>query len=172
MKWKDKILKKLINDFKNDAQWITYIEKIQNENSDIAIHLAIFSEPLLQKLMTGAKVLESRFSVNKISPFGKIRPGDIVVVKKTGGPIVAAFISGIVYCEANLTPDMIEDMKFKHSKNLGLSTDDVFWGKKIHSKYATLINITNLKELSPYSIEKKDRIGWVVVKPHKEATFL
>ena len=168
MKWKDNLLKKLINDLRKQSVSGNYIDKLIGNHSDAAIHLAIFSEPLLQKLLSGTKILESRFSTNRISPFGKIRSGDVVLVKKTGGPVVAIFISGVVECHSNLTPEKIESLRDKYSRNLGLSPEDNFWHEKKKARYGTLIKITELKTLPPYSIEKRDRTGWVVMRPHKQ----
>ena len=157
MKWKTKLLKKLINDLENDDLWADYAKKIDTDFTNIAVHLAIFSEPLLEKLLAGVKTLESRFSNNKISPFGQIQKGDLVVVKKSGGPVMATFITDIVDSYSNLTPKKIEKIKNEHSLTLGLSIEDDFWNEKTNSKYATLIRIKQLKEISPFFIEK--RIG-------------
>ena len=164
MKWKTKLLKKLRVDLQNDNFWTNYFKDIDNQSKDIAIHLAIFSAPLLEKLLEGEKVLESRFSNNKISPFGKIKTGDIVVVKKSGGPVMATFITDVVTSYSNLTPIKVEKIRNEHSLTLGLSLNDPFWNEKTHSKYATIIGIKKLTELPPFLIEKKDRTGWVIVK--------
>ena len=167
MKWKDKLLKKLAADLKNDEEWRLYIEKLKSDYPEIGIHLAVFSEPILSELLAGNKTIESRFSSNRISPFGKIYTGDVVLVKKSGGPVVAVFVTGSITSHANLTPAKILSLRNQYSTSLGLTVSDQFWKDKEHSKYGTLVSIKRLSEVSPYHIDKKDRTGWVVLQERK-----
>jgi hypothetical protein len=164
MKWKDKLLKKLAFDLKYDDEWRIYIEKLNSDHPVIGIHLAVFSEPILSELLAGKKTIESRFSTNRISPFGKVQSGDIVLVKKSGGPVVAVFVIGSVDSYSNLTPAKILSLRNQFSRSLGLSEEDEFWREKANSKYGTLIAIKRFREVYPYNIEKKDRTGWVVIQ--------
>lgn len=168
MKWKEKVLKKLVADLQHDEKWLDYAEKLRNEHSPVAVHLAIFSEGLLEKLLAGYKTFESRFSSNKISPFNQIESGDIVLVKKSGGPIVGVFITGSVKSYSKLTPQKVDELKEKFSEALGLEKNDSFWQDKANAKYATLVRVKDVKEISPYTIDKKDRTGWVVIKPRDQ----
>lgn len=63
------------------------IEMIKNKK----IHLGIFSEPYLTYILEGKKKVESRFSKNKILPYNQISKDDIVIVKKSGGNVLAYF---------------------------------------------------------------------------------
>jgi hypothetical protein len=45
----------------------------------------------LAPLLEGIKTIESRFSRARRAPYGVLSPGDIVAVKRPGGPVVAAF---------------------------------------------------------------------------------
>jgi len=167
MKWKDKLLKKLATDLKDDEEWRIYIEKLKSDYPEIGIHLAVFSEPILCELLKGNKKIESRFSINRISPFGRIYTGDVVLVKKSGGPVVAVFVTGSITSHANLTPAKILSLRNQFSASLGLTVNDQFWKDKEHSKYGTLVSIKRLSEVSPYFIDKKDRTGWVVLQERK-----
>ncbi|HVU57738.1 MAG TPA: hypothetical protein VHD83_21900 [Puia sp.] len=164
MKWKDKLLEQLVDNLGSDTAWRTYIDKINNKQPEIAIHLAVFSDTILQDLLAGKKKVESRFSVNKISPHGKIRTGDLVLVKKSGGPIVAAFIARNITSFSNLTPSKIIAIRKEHEKKLALSAADDFWNEKLKSKFATLFDIEKLRVICPVQIEKKDRLGWVILQ--------
>ncbi len=168
MKWKTSLLTELQNIFERDDNWKTYSEKLKDNPSDIAIHLAIFSEQLMNKLIKGEKTVESRFSLNNVSPFGRIVKGDLVVVKKSGGPVTAMFVAGTINSYHDLTPKKITALKIEHSLSLGLALDDAFWEEKLNSKFATFIKVDKLKPTTPFIIEKKDRTGWVVVKPRYE----
>ena len=172
MKWKDKLLEQLIVNLKHDENWKSYAAKIEQTVPLIGIHLAIFTEPILTALLAGAKTVESRFSMNKVQPFGKVRKGDIIMVKKSGGPVVAVFISGEIISFSNLTPDKIDQIRTKYSPTLGLSENDAFWRDKKDAKYATIINIKTIKLLQPCRIEKRDRTGWVILTERKTGTLL
>ena len=167
MKWKDKLLKKLALDLKNDDEWRIYIEKLKSDYPEIGIHLAVFSEPILSELLAGNKSVESRFSTNRISPFGRIYSGDVVLVKKSGGPVIAVFVTGSISSHSNLTPTKIASIRNQYSESLGLTVDNSFWKEKENSKYGTLVTIKRFREVSPYFIDKKDRTGWVVLQERK-----
>jgi hypothetical protein len=163
MKWKDKLLRDLISHLKQDEEWKPYVAKLEKSASPVGIHLAVFTEPILTALLVGIKTIESRFSMNRIHPFGKVRTGDIIVVKKSGGPVVAFFVSGEIRSYSNLTPKKVDEIRSKYGMSLGLSESDAFWVEKRYAKYATLINIEGIKHLDSCQIEKKDRTSWVII---------
>jgi hypothetical protein len=158
--------KKLLNylkaQFKNDSYWSKYLAEITASDSQIkpVIHLAIFIEPFLQFVLEGRKTIESRFSMNQCAPFNKVSKGDIVLIKKSGGPIVAACkISERWYY--NLSADSWSEIKLY--KDSLCVHDPNFWKSKKKASYATLMKINHVKELAPLSIEKRDRRGWIVI---------
>ena len=63
------------------------IDKIRNKK----VHLGIFSEPYLTYILDGKKIIDSRFSKNKIAPYNQITKKDIVIVKKSGGNVLGYF---------------------------------------------------------------------------------
>ncbi len=54
-------------------------------------HLAIFKGDGGEKILTGEKLIETRFSKSKIPPFGVISTGDLVYIKPSGGDIIGQF---------------------------------------------------------------------------------
>lgn len=58
---------------------------------DVSLNLAVLTKPFFGPLLNGIKTIESRFSRVRAAPYGVLHPGDVVAVKKTGGPIVGAF---------------------------------------------------------------------------------
>lgn len=167
MKWKDKLLRKLSNEFAIENKLNIPIQNVKNDFNSIGVHLAVFSSRILVELIDGNKKIESRFSIKPIPPYGKIKTGDIVLVKKSGGPIVAVFVAGAVDSYSNLSPSKIKSLKNQYSEKLGLSEHDKFWLEKANSKYATLVTIKKFVEVLPYEIDKKDRTAWVVIKERK-----
>lgn len=136
------------------------IDEMQKITSS-KLHLGIFSEPCLSYMLDGKKTIESRFSKNKILPYENISEDDIVLVKASGGKVVAYFtIKKIMFFDLNYTP--IEDIKIKYNEEL--CVDDNFWEQKENSNYATLIFIDKLVKLEPFKINKKGMNTWLMIK--------
>ncbi len=131
-------------------------EKIKNKN----IHLGIFSEPCLSFMLNGKKTIESRISKNRIAPYQRISQDDIVVIKKSGGGLVAYFtIKNIIFFDLNEIS--INVIKEKYNKELCVSNE--FWEQKKDSSYATLIFIDKLVKLESFKINKKGMQTWIVL---------
>jgi hypothetical protein len=125
-----------------------------------SVHLAIFVEPFLRFLLEGQKTVESRFSIHRRPPFGRVQAGDIVLVKESGGPIVAvAQVSDVWYYE--LDPNAREFIRTRFAKQLCVEPE--FWESKADSCYATLMQFSRVDRLQPISCTKRDRRGWVVL---------
>jgi hypothetical protein len=125
------------------------------------IHLSVFVEPYLQWVLDGTKVIESRFSVNKCAPFEKIKKGDIILVKKSGGPIVAIAQAGTIW-SYNLEASSWKEIKKTFTQAL-CAQDPKFWENRSSATYATLIKLENVISINPIFFPKKDRRGWVIL---------
>jgi dephospho-CoA kinase len=143
--------------------WGNFFESIGSlNNSRIGIHLAIFVEPYLEFVLEGRKTVESRFSVNRVAPYGQVVENDVIFLKKAGGPIV-----GI--CEVTntwfykLRPDSFEEIASRFGRAI-CPADDDFWAERRHAEYATLIKLGRVHRTEPLAFPKKDRRGWVVLK--------
>ena len=151
------LLQYLRHELKGDVFWKGYINDTQNKPS---IHMAVFIEPFLQFVLEGKKTIESRFSINQCAPFNKVSKGDILLIKKSGGPIVAICrISERWYY--NLSPESWTEIKTY--RDALCAHDPGFWKQKKDASYATLMKISNVREINPLKIEKKDRRGWIVI---------
>ena len=129
-----------------------------NEITKKKLHLGIFANPYLTYMLDGKKTIESRFSKNKIQPYNQISKDDIVIVKKSGGNVVAYFtIKDVLFFNLNETP--IDEIKNKYNKQL--CVDEHFWISKSNSNYATLIIIDKIVKLTPFHIDKKGMQTWV-----------
>lgn len=125
------------------------------------IHLGVFSEPCLTYMLEGKKTIESRISKKRIAPYDRINKNDIVVVKKSGGGIVAYFtIKEIKFI--NLNEVSINEIKNKYNNELCVSED--FWEQKKDSSYATLMFIDRLVKLESFKINKKGMQTWIVLE--------
>lgn len=122
------------------------------------MHLGIFTEPCLTYMLDGIKTIESRFSKNRILPYEQIETNDIVLVKKSGGNILAFFtIKEILFLDLEKTP--ISLIRENYEKELCVYQE--FWKQKENSRYATLIRIEKIVKLKPFSISKKGMQTWI-----------
>ena len=125
-----------------------------------SVHLAVFVQPFLRFLLEGRKTIESRFSVHRRAPSECVRTGDIVFVKESGGPIVAAAeVSDVWYY--HLDPSAREFIRKRFAKQLCVEPE--FWERKADSCYATLMQFSHIHRLHPINCMKRDRRGWVVL---------
>jgi hypothetical protein len=134
------------------------------------IHLAVFVEPFLQFVLDGRKTVESRFSIHRRPPFGCVRNGDLVLIKESGGPIVAvAEISEVWYYQ--LDREAWDVIRTRFARQLCVD-DTEFWESKASSYFATLMQIGRVEKLDPLTCSKRDRRGWVVLNGQETQTNL
>ncbi len=134
--------------------------EILNKIKNKTIHIGIFTEPCLSYMLDGKKTIESRFTKKKQSPYEKITKEDIVLVKKSGGNIVAYFtIKEVLFYD--LHTYAIEDIKTRYNKEL--CVDDAFWENKRDSQYATLMKIDKLVKLKSFP-KKGIQTGTIFIK--------
>jgi hypothetical protein len=122
----------------------------------------VFVEPFLAYVLDGSKTVESRFSVNRCAPFGKVSQGDVILLKRAGGPIVGIARVRTVW-SYELDDSSWAMIQERFAKALR-AQDPEFWERKRRASYATLMLIDQVLELEPVDWEKRDRRGWVVVQ--------
>jgi hypothetical protein len=133
-----------------------------NTSPECAIHLAVFVEPFLQFVLDGKKTVESRFSVNQCAPYNCIESGDLILIKRSGGPVVGvAEASKAWYYK--LDKQALRAIRTKFGSLL-FAEDPAFWDSKSNSCYATLIQLGQVETITPIECLKRDRRGWVVVR--------
>ncbi len=141
--------------------WRAYLTRAFR-SSRISIHLAVFEEPYLRYVLDGSKTVESRFTKRAIPPYQRIRPGDIVLVKRTG-----AGIEGI--CRAtDVWYYRLEQKAWSEIRdNFGslMRTTSGFLRSRSKAKFCTLIRIDEVFKTPSLSVRKRDRRGWVVLLP-------
>lgn len=122
------------------------------------VHIAVMVEPFLGYILSDHKTVESRFSLHKVAPYQKVRPGDVVLLK--AGLLVGGFtVAWVQYVELKKEP--IEQLINVYGQ--AICGDEAFWQTKRDKRYATLIGITGLTKLPSLRISKSDRRGWIVI---------
>lgn len=130
-------------------------------SDSIRLHIAVMVQPYLSRVLDGEKTIESRYSVNMVAPFGKVKTGDIVLLKKSGGDIVALFEAGkIRYFKLTDSSDL---WRIRSKYNDRLVIEDWFWETKKESRFATLIDINELFVLPRFKINKRNRAAWMTL---------
>ncbi len=128
-------------------------------------HLAVFVGNSAEKILSGEKTVDGRFSRNRIPPFGCVARGDKILLKPAGENIVGEVeVENVLYFN-NLTPEKIDKIKDEWGRMMVMS--DSFWLERLKASYASLIFLTKprkylLPEKSP-KIKKGDRRSWVLL---------
>ena|ERR1035437_8796026 len=134
------------------------------------LHLAVFVQPFLQFLLEGRKTVESRFSINRCPPYECVESRDLILIKQSGGPIVAvAEVSDVWYYE--LDAGAREFIRTRFANQLCIDGSD-FWESKAASCYATLMQFSRVEKIEPIPCLKRDRRGWVVLESSIEQASL
>ncbi|MBL7722748.1 MAG: hypothetical protein JNK27_01300 [Chitinophagaceae bacterium] len=163
MKWKGKLINYIIEQLKDDSQWGNTIEKLLVDSS-VAVHLAIFNEPFLSLIYGKQKKIESRFSMNKRTPFEKVRKGDVIILKESGGLVTGVFVAGDVNYFRIANKKTLEVIETNYAEGICSNADANFWKSRAKSKYVTLIEVKKVKKIFPFKSEKKDRSGWSILR--------
>jgi hypothetical protein len=146
----------------DDALWGGLLGKPRSRLPSCGIHLAVFVEPFLGYVLDGSKTVESRFSVNRCAPFGRVSPGDVVLLKRPGGPVVG-IVSVRTVWSYELDASSWPVIRERFAKSLR-AQDPEFWERRRGASYATLMLMDQVRGLEPVEWAKRDRRGWVVVR--------
>lgn len=133
------------------------------------IHLAVFVEPFLGFVLDGSKTVESRFSVNRTPPYGKVCKGDTILLKQSGGPVVGIASVQTVW-PYHLDEESLRFIREQFARALCVQ-DPEFWTQKASAAFATLMAIHQVLAVEDIPWEKKDRRGWVVVQEAADTTL-
>jgi len=147
----------LATSLSSDPAWDLALSRLAR--GEAGLHLAVLTEPFCSLLLDGAKTIESRFSRVRCAPYGTLAEGDIVVVKKTGGPVTGAFQAGTVR-SYHLNPARVVQLRDQYAAQI-CARDNQFWADRADCAYATLVDVTHVRLLAAQAFPKKDRRGWV-----------
>jgi len=126
-------------------------------------HLGIFTEPpYITWILDGKKTIEGRWSVNKVAPFGTVKQGDIVFMKRSSGPVEGYFTVKHVM-GTTLDPARLASIQLEHGAGLAVN-DPSFWDDRKKDRYASLLWIASPRRCVPFAVEKLDRRAWIVLK--------
>lgn len=151
----DDITKQLLNMHK-----ITFADALKNPN--IGIHLAVCREPYIQYMINGSKTIESRITKNKIIPYGKVKDGDIVILKRSSGPVLAIFtVKNVISFDSSSFN--LSTIQNNYQEELQIHDD--WWELKRDARFASLICIEEIVALNAIDITlQKNRQSWIIIR--------
>jgi len=121
-------------------------------------HVAIMKKSwgLIPKILDGRKKIESRWGINKCSPWGKVKAGDMVYFKNSGEPVTIVTEVSEIHEFENLNPKKVREILEKYGGDDGISIssleETIKWARK--KCYCTLIYLKNPKKIKPFNIDK------------------
>lgn len=141
----------------------SFLPEMLGASSNVGIHVGVFVQPFLNFILEGTKTIESRFSITRRAPFEQVDTGDLILLKESGGPIVGS-------CRVSETwfyriePNSWSHIRREFAQAI-CAQGPQFWAAHAHTNYATLLRIEDVRAFTPINFLKKDRRGWVVIRP-------
>ena len=150
---------------RHDDVWSGVVSThVLGSEDQVGIHLAVVLEPYLEFILDGSKSVESRFSRNGCAPFGRVTAGDIVLLKRSSGPVVGLCVVSDVW-DYRLTTNTLSEIKNRFGP--AICAPDRFWEDRRDAAFATLMRIQDARLLPDLAVPKRDRRGWVVLRDHR-----
>lgn len=162
LNWYSSLTDDLIKVVQGDSFWEPYLNRLNTIfPSPFTLHLAVMVEPFLRFMLDGRKTIESRFSVNRCAPFGRVHRGDVIMLKKTGGPVVGICLASESWFY-RLDPQSWTTIKEEFASYI-CAQDPKFWEERKSASFATLIKVSRVRPITHIKVEKRDRRGWVIL---------
>ena len=128
------------------------------------MHLAVFADPFVSLVLDGRKTVESRFSRVRCAPFDLVSEGDIIFIKKVAGPICGLVLAKRAWFY-ELDKQVLADIRKTYGSTI--CADDEFWYHRRKASYATLIELAEPTAIPATQCNKRDRRGWVPLRPRQ-----
>jgi hypothetical protein len=155
---------KLVSHVADNSFWLSYLSRAFEPSSAIGLHLAVFTEPFLSHVLDGRKSIDSRFSRVRCAPFEQIDEGDIILIKQAGGPICGLVLARHAWFY-ELDKSIFNRIREDYGKTI--CADEVFWHSRRNASYVTLIDLAEPMAIPPTPCAKRDRRGWVPLRPRQ-----
>lgn len=100
-------------------------------------HIAIVSRSVAAALVNGTKRVETRFYRQRRIPFGRVRAGDIVHFKISGGDVIGSSQVAAIEELTELTPARIAGLQRTYGRQVRAPA--TYWAACRNSRYGLLI---------------------------------
>lgn len=123
-------------------------------------HIVILKKKYYDKILSGEKTIESRWSYNKCLPYLKVNVGDELLIKECGKDVeVIATVCKVEFYELN--PQLVDTLRIKYGKEIG-SDKIEDWLGTMNKKYCSLVWFNDVKKVSPFKVKKSNGAGWMI----------
>jgi len=123
-------------------------------------HVAILKPYYLELILQGVKCIECRLSQVRRPPFGCVAAGEKILLKLSGGPVVAETVAKKVRFFDKLTRESLEEINRNYNDKIMANKD--YWRQHRKAKYCSLIWLGKIREITPCHITNRTRSGWLV----------
>jgi ASC-1-like (ASCH) protein len=153
--WEDSLRKSVRTALREDSFYRALLE------IDSRLHLAVLVEPYLSLLLSGRKTVESRFSMTRRSPFRQVKANDILILKRSAGPVVGVCrVAEVQFYQ--LDRATLAHLRKTFHESLAIE-DERFWERQGEMRYATLMRVSHAMALDGIRCGKRDQRGWVTL---------
>lgn len=145
----------------NSPEWSGLLAEIQSKSLQRSVHVAIFVEPFLSYILNGLKTIDCRLGRSRIAPYGRVKPGDAILLKLSGGDIVGICRAGEVISRY-ISSTSLEVLLRANRSALCMIEDD-FWKERRERQYVTLVQLEAVSKVGPVPFPRRERSGWQVL---------
>ncbi len=133
------------------------------EPLSLGVHVAILVEPYLQLILDGHKTVESRFARRECPPYRGVTKDDVILLKRSGGPIVGVCQVADVWFHQR---DERAWQPIRDEFAIALcALSPTFWEERADTSFATLMRLIHVRGFTPgIGFAKRDRRGWVILQ--------
>lgn len=121
-------------------------------------HIAILkkSKGLLPKILSKEKIIESRWYKNRYTPWNRIKKEDVIYFKNSGEPVTVKVEVSKVIQYSDLDLKIVKQILNQYGVKIGFNPNnfDEYSQTLKDKNYCILIFLKNLKEISPFNIDK------------------
>jgi ASC-1-like (ASCH) protein len=125
-------------------------------------HLAILKKPYLEAILTGRKVVESRFTRTRRGAFEGVCKGDKIFLKESSGPVCGTAVVSDVKRFEGLTPERMVELEKRYNDLVCGGRE--YWVSKANCRFGVLVWLSEVRRIEPIRIAKKDWRAWVVLR--------
>ncbi len=158
----------ILNAVSQTQEWRERLLRLHEPGNSARLHLTIMREPYLSRLLEGRKLIESRFSRDRRPPFARVAAGDMLLLKRAGGPLAGLALVERVVCQ-ELKPGDLAALRAAYAAALAID-GETFWQAQTYARYVTLIWPTACIALPSIPLARRDRRGWVIIDSAALAT--
>lgn len=130
-------------------------------------HVVILAARLgmLDKIISGEKTIESRWSMDKRAPFERVQKGEWLYLKTSGQPVsYRTRVQRVEYYQ-NLNEERVAQLVRTYGKEICLTEQYTATLKK--KKYCTLVWMEKVEKIEPFQVNKKgfgNMCAWLMVE--------